>query len=107
METNQNPTNHIAIFKGKSIRKTMYQKEWWFSILDIIHAITDSPHPKTYWAKMKERDKALFEPFPFWEQLKLPAEDENCVKRTVPIPKDCFALFRISPHPRLNRLNAG
>ncbi len=75
MENNQNPTNHIAIFKGKSIRKTIYQKEWWFSILDIIQAITDSPHPKTYWAKMKERDKALFEPFPFWEQLKLPAED--------------------------------
>lgn len=75
MENSQNPENHIAIFKGKSIRKVIHRKEWWFSILDIIQIITDSPHPKTYWAKMKERDKALFEPFPFWEQLKLPAED--------------------------------
>ena len=75
MENNQNLENQIAIFKGKSIRKIIFQKEWWFSILDIIQVITDSPHPKTYWAKMKERDKALFEPFPFWEQLKLPAED--------------------------------
>jgi len=64
----QNPTNQIAIFKGKSIRKIIYQKEWWFSILDVIQAITDSPQPKTYWAKMKDRDKSLFEPFPFWEQ---------------------------------------
>ena len=75
MKNSQNLENNIAIFKGKSIRKIIHQKEWWFSILDIIQVITDSPHPKTYWAKMKERDKALFEPFPFWEQLKLPAED--------------------------------
>ena len=38
--------NQIAIFKGKQIRKTIYQKEWWFSILDIIKVLTDSPQPK-------------------------------------------------------------
>ena len=70
------PQNHqIAIFKGKEIRKNIYQKEWWFSILDIISVLTDSPQPKTYWAKMKERDTALSQPFPFWEQLKMLAED--------------------------------
>ena len=70
-----NQNNQIAIFRGKAIRKTTYQKEWWFSILDVIQILTDSPQPKTYWAKMKDRDKALSELFPFWEQLKLPAED--------------------------------
>ncbi len=65
----------IALFKGRNIRKTLYKKEWWFSILDSIGALTDSPQPKTYWAKMKERDQAMSQPFPFWEQLKLPAED--------------------------------
>ena len=63
------------MFKGKEIRKVIYKKEWWFSVLDIIGVLTDSPQPKTYWAKMKERDTALFQPFPFWEQLKMPAED--------------------------------
>ena len=43
--------------------------------MDVIKILTDSPQPKTYWAKMKERDKEMFQPFPFWEQLKLPAED--------------------------------
>lgn len=65
----------IAIFRGKQIRKIIYKKEWWFSILDIIKILTDSPQPKTYWAKMKERDMALSQPFPFWEQLKMTAED--------------------------------
>jgi len=73
MEDFQN--KQIAIFRGKTVRKTIYKKEWWFSILDVIKILTDSPQPKTYWAKMKERDKEMFQPFPFWEQLKLPAED--------------------------------
>ena len=73
----QNKNHHIALFKGKEIRKIIYKKEWWFSILDIVSVLTDSPQPKTYWAKMKERDAALCQPFPFWEQLKMSAGDEK------------------------------
>jgi DNA-damage-inducible protein D len=65
----------IALFKKKEIRKVIHNNEWWFSILDVISVLTDSPQPKTYWAKMKERDKEMSQPFPFWEQLKLIAED--------------------------------
>jgi len=51
-------TNHqIAIFKGKTIRKTLYQKEWWFSIIDVIEALTDSAKPSVYWSAMKARVK--------------------------------------------------
>ncbi|OGY86953.1 MAG: phage antirepressor protein [Candidatus Kerfeldbacteria bacterium RIFOXYA2_FULL_38_24] len=70
-----NTNNQIAIFRGKTVRKTIYKKEWWFSILDVIQILADSPHPKTYWAKMKVRDKEISQPFPFWEQLKLVASD--------------------------------
>ncbi|MEK9153130.1 MAG: Bro-N domain-containing protein [Patescibacteria group bacterium] len=68
-------TTKIALFKGKKIRKIIYHNEWWFSVLDIIGVLTDSPQPKTYWAKMKDRDKEISQPFPFWEQLKLLADD--------------------------------
>ena len=70
-------TTKTAIFKGKKVRKTIHNNEWWFSILDIIAVLTDSPQPKTYWAKMKNRDKEISQPFPFWEQLKLTAEDSK------------------------------
>lgn len=64
----------IALFKGKKVRRILHKNEWWFSVLDVICVLTDSPQPKTYWAKMKERDKEMSQPFPFWEQLKMPAE---------------------------------
>lgn len=65
----------IALFEGKKVRKVFYEKEWWFSIQDVVFVLTGSPQPKTYWAKMKERDREMSQPFPFWEQLKMIAED--------------------------------
>ena len=29
-------TVKIALFKGKEIRKTLFQNEWWFSVTDVI-----------------------------------------------------------------------
>jgi hypothetical protein len=63
------------IFQQKEIRRIWNKKEWYFSILDIVAALTDSPTPKTYWAKMKNRDLDLNQLFPIWEQLKFKAKD--------------------------------
>ena len=100
----ENPANQIAIFKGKSIRKIIYQKEWWFSVLDVIQAITDSPQPKTYWAKMKERDKSLSEPFPFWEQLKLTAEDGKMRETDCANTEGLLRIIQNIPSPKVEPL---
>jgi len=96
--------NQIAIFKGKQIRKTIYQKEWWFSILDIIKVLTDSPQPKTYWAKMKERDKEMAEPFPFWEQLKMIAEDGKMRETDCANTETMLRIIQSIPSPKAEPL---
>ena len=35
-------TNQIAVFRGKKIRKTIHNNEWWFSVVDVIEVLTDS-----------------------------------------------------------------
>ena len=67
--------SQTAIFEQKEIRRIWHQKQWFFSILDIISVLADSPSPKTYWAKMKDRELELNQLFPFWEPLKLLASD--------------------------------
>ena len=47
----------IAIFRGKKIRKTIHNNEWWFSVVDVVEALTDSVNPRDYWFKMKIRVK--------------------------------------------------
>ena len=49
METN------IAVFKGKEIRKTIHNKEWWFSIVDVCSVLTESADAGAYWRKLKQR----------------------------------------------------
>ncbi len=52
-------TAKIALFRGRKIRKTLFQNEWWFVINDVIEALTDSVQPEGYIKDMRRRDKEL------------------------------------------------
>lgn len=93
-------TAKVAIFKGKQIRKIIFKNEWWFSILDVVFVLTDSPQPKTYWAKMKDRDMEMSQPFPFWEQLKLPAEDGKMRETDCANTEGIFRIIQSIPSPK-------
>lgn len=45
----------IAIFQKKEIRKIIYNNEWWFSVVDVCGALTDSRDAGAYWRKLKQR----------------------------------------------------
>lgn len=45
----------IVFFKGKSIRRVSQDGEWYFSVIDVVGALTDSVNPRDYWFKMKKR----------------------------------------------------
>lgn len=49
----------IALFKGKEIRKTIHNNEWWFVISDIVGALTESLDVKQYIKKLRSRDAEL------------------------------------------------
>src|SRR3990167_6692909 len=51
--------NHIALFKGKQIRKTIYNKEWWFVVEEISSVLVDTANIKEYINKMRVRDPEL------------------------------------------------
>jgi DNA-damage-inducible protein D len=47
--------SEIAIFKNSKIRRVLHENEWWFSVVDVCGALTDSPDPGAYWRKLKQR----------------------------------------------------
>lgn len=49
----------IALFKGKQIRKTLHENEWWFVINDVIQSLTNSTDPAQYFKRLKQRDPEL------------------------------------------------
>ena len=84
---------HVAIFKGKSIRKTIFQKEWWFSVSDVIEALTDSVDVKQYIKKMRQRDPELNS---YWGTVCTPLEmiAKDSKKRKV-LSANTEGIFRI------------
>lgn len=49
----------IQLFEDRQIRTAWDEEkeEWYFSIVDVIEVLTDSPNPQTYWRVMKKRLK--------------------------------------------------
>ena len=50
-----------ALFENKKIRSVWVEaeEEWYFSVVDVVGALTDSADPKQYIKKMRSRDHAL------------------------------------------------
>ena len=61
--------------EGNEIRKVWHEEQWYFSIVDVIGILTDSPEPRKYWGKVKKKLKEESELSPIWRQLKLEASD--------------------------------
>jgi prophage antirepressor-like protein len=64
----------IAIFKGKKIRKTIHKNEWWFVVVDVVAALTDSVQPDGYIKDMRRRDPELTKG---WGQIATPLSIET------------------------------
>ncbi len=70
-----NKDNALVVFQDKEIRRLWHNGEWHFSVVDVVEALTDSPTPRQYWGKVKDREFTAPQLSPIWVQLKLLAED--------------------------------
>lgn len=68
----------IKLFESKKIRSVWdaLEEKWYFSIVDVVGALTDSPDPKDYWYRIKKREKVSgFQLSTICRQLKLESAD--------------------------------
>ena len=95
-------TTKIALFKDKKIRKILHENEWWFSVTDVIFALTDSTDPRDYWYRMKIRVKEEdgFEPSTICRQLKLLAEDGKMRSTDCSDTEGIFRIIQSIPSPK-------
>ncbi len=46
----------LIVFQDKKIRRIWHDGQWFFSVVDIIRVLTDSPDAKDYWYRLKRRE---------------------------------------------------
>ncbi|MFA6401110.1 MAG: BRO family protein [Salinivirgaceae bacterium] len=70
--------NAIKIFEANEVRSYWDEKEeqWYFSVIDIVGILTESPDPKDYWYRIKKREKISgIELSTICRQLKMESSD--------------------------------
>jgi len=94
--------NKIAIFQKQEIRKQLHGGEWWFSVVDVITALTDSNRPSVYWSAMKTRVKQDdgIELSTFCKQLKLESADGKKYATDCANTEDLFRIIQSIPSPK-------
>ena len=95
--------NAIKIFEEKKVR-TVWDEEtetWYFSIIDVIAALTDSVDPRKYWNKLKQRLKEEGnETVTNCHQLKMKATDGKMRLTDVADTEQLFRLIQSIPSPK-------
>jgi hypothetical protein len=94
-------TEALVVFQGKNIRRVWNEGKWYFSIVDVIAALTDSARPRKYWSDLKV--KLIEEGFELSEkigQLKLPAEDGKLRETDCANTESMFRIIQSIPSPK-------
>ncbi len=92
---------HLVVFKGKQIRKTIHNNEWWFSIVDVCGVLTESVDAGSYWRKLKQRLKAEgSEVVTFCHELKLTAPDGKLRATDCANTEGIFRIIQSIPSPK-------
>lgn len=97
-------TTKIAVFRGKQIRKTIHKDEWWFVIVDVVAALTDSVQPDGYIKDMRRRDPELGKG---WGQIATPLSVQTSggkQKLNCSNTEGIFRIIQSIPSPRVEPL---
>lgn len=94
--------NKLVVFQDKSIRRILVDEEWFFSVIDVVAALTDSVNARDYWFKMKKRvhSEDGFELSTLCRQLKMPAPDGKMRQTDCANVKGMFRIIQSIPSPK-------
>jgi len=95
--------SHVAVFGQKKIRKMWDEKKelWYFSVIDVIEALTDSIDARNYWKVLKSRLKDEgSELVTKCNQLKLIASDGKYYLTDTADTETMFRLIQSIPSPK-------
>jgi len=93
--------NKIALFEGREIRKVWHNNMWYFSIIDVVAVLTDSPNPRRYWSDLKiDLKKEGSEVYGKIVQLKMIALDGKLRDTDSANTQDLLRIIQSIPSPK-------
>jgi len=97
--------NDLAIFEDHKIRRIYDKKSdtWFFSVVDVVGALTDSTNPRRYWSDLKKQiaeQEGFSELYEKIVQLKLKAPDGKMRETDCANTESLFRIIQSIPSPK-------
>ena len=97
-------SGEVKLFEGNTIRSVWdnEKEEWYFSVVDVVGALTDSANPRDYWYRVKKRmsEEEKSELSTFCRQLKLKAPDGKMRETDAADMQGIFRIIQSIPSPK-------
>ena len=92
----------IIVFGAKSIRRAWVDDQWYFSVIDIVGALTDSASPPKYWDAMKRREQESsgVDLSTFCRKVKLTGADGKLYASEAVNTESAFRIVQSIPSPK-------
>ena len=95
--------NSLVTFENKKIRRTEYNGEWYFSVVDMVEVLTESSVARRYWTDLKRKlrdEEGFIEVYDKIVQLKLLAEDGKMRATDCANTETMFRIIQSIPSPK-------
>ena len=95
--------NELILFEQKQVRRAWDEsnQKWYFSIVDVIEILTDSPNPRKYWSVLKTRlKKDTSELTTICSQLKMQSADGKFYNTDVANTEGLLRIIQSIPSPK-------
>ena len=102
-EETMNENTQIKLFEDKKVRTVWdnITEEWYFSVVDVVEILTESPNPTAYWRKLKQRLRQEGnETVTNCHGLKMAAPDGKLRLTDVANTEQLFRLIQSIPSPK-------
>lgn len=94
--------NKLVLFQEQEVRRIWHEEEWYFAVVDVIAALTESVKPRDYWYRLKKREKegSGLDLSTICRQLKLESTDGKKYKTECANTESMFRIIQSIPSPK-------
>ena len=100
---NENGSEKLVVFEDKKIRRVFHEGAWYFSIIDVVEVLTESPNPRRYWSNLKIQladNEGFVQLYSKTVQLKLESSDGKKYLTDTANTEAIFRIIQSIPSPK-------
>ena len=99
---NKQKNTGIALFEQKEVRRIWHDEQWFFSVVDVVAVLSESPNPRRYWSDLKRKliSEGFIQLYEKIVQLKLESSDEKFYETDSSNLEGIFRIIQSIPSPK-------